>query len=271
MTLLTLIPDAQTYGITIFLLLAIGCSSLASFIHHYRWFLLEGVSVVTVNAWVNVFVVLLGGLLIPMQAIFGTSFITQGFGIIVGLIAGWIIVQIEKYICKFWSVTQSLKYDELNRYRSDGPSGSAIVAKPAMLTLSSKPREPSQLSTKPQHSVFNASTILKISRFSLLSIIVIACSEELIFRGFFVVLCLSLSNFWLITFSLIGTVVLFGFSHIDEFSQVVSKIILGTIALLLTLTMGTVLPAIIAHTYLNIRAHKELGGLLFPIPPLRSQ
>lgn len=269
MTLLTLIPDARTYGITIFLLFGMGCSSLATLIH-YRWFFSNGVRIVTVHAWVKVFVALLGGLLIPMQAIFGTSFIKQGFSILVGLIAGWLIVRIEKCICKSWSVTQVLEYDELNRYRHEGPSGNSIVAKPAMLTLSSKSRESLQHSTRLQHSVFNASTILKISRFSLLSIILVACSEELIFRGFFMALCLSLSHFWLISISLIGTVVLFGFSHIDEFSQVLSKIILGTIALLLTLTMGTVLPAMIAHMYLNIRAYQELGGRLFPIPPLRS-
>jgi len=254
MMLLTLIPSAGTYGIMIFILLSLGSFSIANLIHD-RWLASRGVSIITVNVYIKAFIVIFGVLLMPIRLLFDASLVIHGLSIILGLIAGFLAVLIER-IMPGKNQYQHNEFWESSGFNLPNKMSDGLFSKNARTVQRSfvSSRYPNQLAV-----------IQSAYHFGLCSTLLVALFEELIFRGFLVVLCFTLPNPWLITISLSITVLIFGAAHsYGGFRQVVAKTSLGIITLLVTLVTGTVLPAIVAHIYFNIVAYRETGGWLYP-------
>jgi membrane protease YdiL (CAAX protease family) len=97
-------------------------------------------------------------------------------------------------------------------------------------------------------------------------LLVIAALEEFIYRGLLIGVCFLLPNGGLMTFALIGNIVAFALSHIwFGWPHVLAKFPLSVVTTAVTLVMGTILPAIIAHLFFNAIFWKDMRSALPPV------
>lgn len=89
-------------------------------------------------------------------------------------------------------------------------------------------------------------------------------AEELLFRGFLTILCLSLSDFNLSVFCLFMVNSLFALSHINlGYLHIITKFILGVICLVSFLLLDNILISMCIHAAFNLLAVKKLRELQY--------
>lgn len=94
--------------------------------------------------------------------------------------------------------------------------------------------------------------------FGLLPLLVVATLEELIYRGLLVQAALLLPSDFMVALALAGSVISFALSHISfGWPHVAAKLPLSALALIAVISLGTVLPAILAHLVFNARIWRD--------------
>jgi hypothetical protein len=251
MRILILTPDVKLYATAILMLSCLGCSNIASHLHS-RWFSHGQINVVLIHWVVKACIVLFGITVISWQTLFNTPVWFELVSVIPAIFLGIAAVKFEYFVCrKNIRSRSSLLVPQPKRYIYHQPISNATqgIAKHTLIT------KVNLKNVHEHHSRLDS----ELKHYSLRDIILVAITEEVIFRGYLWQLCLYFQSKWLSSIALIVTVILFGASHITlGKSQFVSKTFLGATCLLCVLVVHSVIPAIIVHVVFNIYAHKEM-------------
>jgi|GEM_PF-3442988 len=254
MTYLHLIPQAETYGVTI-----LAIFSLASFTIARRFHLSRGsgghIDFVKVNLIVKSLIVLYGLLLIPMQNLFSLKFSTEFVACLAGIVLGIFYIRIEKKIIRYFARNEKTK-NKQKQYMLKASKVHVIKARSLGLSNNNFFRRHNSLSNQ-QKNVFDYAELCKIK---LMHLLLIAILEEIIFRGYLTYITLNISlNIYNEIIVLIFIAFLFAFSHASySWPQIASKFIFGIMALFVFMCFGTLTSAISSHLYLNAIAYKHL-------------
>lgn len=230
-----LIPEAGSYGVAIFLVYSLSAPSLTS---HLRVSLryLERFSFMTLYAALLLFICLWGFALFPANELFGSSGFTTLVSCPVGLALGVLAVHLDLAIVR--SYRRKLTFDRPMR-----PSDRRWSGGPQQLSEAIRGAQPEK-------------SLLPIDRMAaVVSLIMVAILEELVYRGFLVRMCLLLDHPVWTAVALGASVSFFALTHIRlGWIQVLAKTSLGVFALGAALLTGTVLSAIFIHVVFNVSA-----------------
>jgi len=252
MTILTLIPDAKTYGIAILLMLSLGCSNIASHIHS-RWFAHKRTNSILLQWIVKFFIILFGITIFPIQELFLSPLWKQLVALPIAVLLGIFALKFEFYIKRI--LLRRKKYAPQATMNSRYIYHQATASKKFGMTSSHFAGKTNLKNIHEHHAKQDAS----LTGFNLRDIILVAIGEEIIFRGFLWQFSLLMPSLWLNYTVLIFSVILFGASHISMGKgQFLAKTILGTCCLASVLFAHSILPAIITHVIFNICAYQEM-------------
>lgn len=253
MNFLTLTPDVQFYCHAVLIMWCLGGSGIATHIY-IRWFANSRISSQSMQCIVKGFICITASMLIPIGALFSAPIWLQILSVPIGFIMGRMVVALELFINRYTYRKKSVMF--LKKSSVDSFYISHAGPKGKMASLSSNIiQNKSNLKQLHDQGIANESNMRS---FSLLAIILIAIFEEIIFRGFLIQYCFSLSKPW-VAISMITTVVIFGVSHAGlGVYQMITKTGLGAICLGAVLIFHSVLPAIIIHAVLNWAAYQQI-------------
>lgn len=253
MTILTLIPDVNSYGITLLVVWILGYVGVTNFFYA-RYFSFRKTNIVLVGAIVRSVVVGYGFLLIPIGSIISTEWLSILVSLPVAVLLAFITVKLDRTIIRYYLRRRPRK---LNNTPSLADQSDFITASSSDLGLFNKNKSGKRIQ-KMQSSLNRFSKEPSKKKYGLTAIIVTAITEEILFRGFLVSLCLMINNIPL-RFILLGlTAALFALSHLAlGWEQVIAKSVLAVVTLVLRLVFQSVLPGIVVHVILNIIAHRE--------------
>ena len=252
--ILTLIPEADTYGLIVLIALSLGSTGIASYIY-MRYLSIKANDIILTNAIVKIIIVLFGLLIIPFSQLYSQNWQIEISSIPIGIIFGFIVISIDKKVIRHFirtgkhsvSIDMNTSADRLNYNKTYNRS----------LGLDDTV-ETQDNSLKMQNNMNRLSSNPELVTFSLGSVILVAICEEIIFRGFLVSCSLMIHDLKLRVVALIASVLFFGISHATSgLEQALTKTILGTITLLLRMISGSILPAIVTHVVLNTAAYYE--------------
>lgn len=243
----TLIPELKDYILAIMLTWCLGSSNLASHIHS-RYFAHSTIEPLVIQCIVKGLICLAVLGIVSIHDLFATTITWQLISVPLGLVVGWFVVKMELIINRFTqrrnSENRFMPKGKNNYYYSRTGPGNAI------LSLASTYRFFHKSNLKKIHEHYVAYET-KRAPFSLVTIVLIAVFEEMLFRGCLVQCCYLLPAA-LCKVALISTVIVFGMSHVSfGLWQVIAKTILGGFCMATVLICHTVLPALIVHGYLN--------------------
>src|SRR5215217_6937945 len=259
MTVHTLIPEADTYGVAILVIYGLGSSSLAVHIHS-RWLAGRRTNFWTVRNLIQAFTVVWGLLLFAPGQILGNSLTAWSLSIPAGAVAGWAAGRAEQTIIRRSSRWQLILTSQ------SGPKGGSTVrrtgdprsrrVRPAPILTAGVAKKRAIGMRKGWESFHLSPAELQ---FGFWSIMMASVLEELVYRGFLVQACFLLDDRFLMVMALVGTLLVFALSHIQfGWLQVLAKFPLGALALMTVLSFETVLPAIVAHIIFNFGVWKKL-------------
>ncbi len=243
------IPIHNAYCISALALLGAGSFQVANYISG-RW--TRGHYLIEVNLMVKSAIVLLGLFFIPITKLFSGSIWAELGSLPIGLAIGSFVVFYEKKSMR--SQFRSSEFSTTQeRWQGDAPISNRSRIQPRILHLVNKGASRIVASNK------NTPPIFRFHQLPLITILSLACVEEIIFRGFLTIISFDLSDSYLNrAIWLLMTTLLFGLSHIMYgAAQFKSKLLLSILALISFISLKTILCAIFAHTYLNFIAHKE--------------
>lgn len=250
MMILTLIPDANNYGLIILFALACGSFSLSAQL--YLWF--KSLDLMQMNVIVKGVIVLWGLFIFPVSLFFSSQYCMEIFSIIFGILLGWALIRLELNVHHFLKNSRLFRDDIFLQLISKS-CNHVVIKQKKSLSLSTKKMK-SRSSLNPYFD--RSPRIHWLNSYGLISVILVALFEEVIFRGFLAQLALANKSFSIFMFLLIFSVLVFGFSHITlGWIQVLKKMFMGLILLLTTLIFGSITSAIIAHAILNGYAWKH--------------
>jgi membrane protease YdiL (CAAX protease family) len=220
MKLLTLTPDVETYAVAGIAVYALACGPLAEYLHS-SWprarrprFLLVYVGVMAAIAAVALVV-------LELPSVTGGSPVALSLAFPVGMTIGFLAIRWDALV----------RRTARARARRDARKRAVRVeSRPAAAAPGGE--QPGSVST-------------------LALLLAVAILEEVLFRGVLVDLALSLSSPAAVA-CVAGTLAAFALSHVYwGWSEVASKGMLGALALVSVLALGTVVPAVVAHAVLN--------------------
>ena len=254
----TLIPEAESYGVAIAVIFCLGCSSLTEKIYLQRLGSRAINFMVVHNALLGLIVVW-GFLIFDAGPIFGNSvsawLASFPLGLIAGLIAGWSDRAIVRYLSRrrFVVGNHSVRSSQTVTRRTQHE---VSVRSTYFRGSGLSPRRTLVRSPNMQKGVQHA---LESQRFEISSLVMGAVLEELIYRGFLVSACFLLPTNFLIGIALASSIIIFALSHIRfGWPHVLAKLPLGALAMIAVLSLGTVLPAVVAHVVFNIGIWKDM-------------
>jgi hypothetical protein len=260
LTVHTLIPEADTYGVAILVVYGLGSSSLAVHIHS-RWLAGRRTNFWTVRNLIQALTVVWGLSLFAPGQIFGNSLTAWSLSIPAGVVAGWTAGWAEQIIIRRSSRWQLVLANQ------SGPKGSSTVRRtgdPRSRRVRPAPTPTAGVAKKRDIGIRKGWESFRLGpaemQFGFWSIMIASVLEELVYRGFLVQACFLLANRFLLVMALAGTLLVFAISHVQfGWLQVLAKLPLGALALMTVLSFETVLPAIVAHIIFNCRVWKKLN------------
>lgn len=255
MKLLTLIPNANSYGIVTLLLMCISSTAIASFFH-LRYFSKWRFNAISSNALVKGFIFIYGCLMIPLNSFFTKNLIHIFLSIAMGMLLGILTAYTDKKIIRFFyrspffntkNKQTNLSYDNIpiDKIQSNSNHLAGV--------------------DKTNHNalaMFSKMSIyvkqLNIHEYGIASVIFVALFEEFLFRGYLLFFCLSISNHGMKSLLIVLITLIFGLMHIDfGWEQVIAKTILSVTTTLTVLISGNIIAALIIHCFINIAAYIE--------------
>lgn len=248
MKILTLIPEADTYGLAILVIYGLSSSALAVRLHS-RWLSNLGLEFLHTYSIVLAFTGMWGLLIFEAQSIFSSSPIRWVLSSAIGLALGPIAVWSDRAINRFLfrrrkpenaytnNKSQQLIYNRQRLIQVKAKRGGGLNQIAKRGTVSSRDT--------------NGSDLEKMTLWSLLTVAVL---EEIIFRGWLITVCFSLPGKIWVAIGIFITLIVFCLSHIQYgWLQVIGKLPLGVVALVPVLITDSVSGAITAHLFFNAK------------------
>lgn len=248
----TLTPELKDYLFAILLTWCLGSSNLASHVYS-RYFVNSAINPLVIQCALKGLICLAGLTVFSINDFFATTMRWQFMSVPLGLLVGWFVAEVELIINRFVqrrnSGSLSMPICQSNYYHSrTGPINTVLSLAPAHCFL-----QKTHLKKLHEHYAMHEARRIK---FSLVTILLIAVFEEILFRGYLVQCCNLLPGI-LSEIALVMTVLVFGISHASfGLWQVIAKIILGGFCMATVLICHTVLPAFFVHGYLNWAAFR---------------
>lgn len=245
-----LTPELKDYTLAIMLTWCLGSSNLASHIYS-RYFAHRTIEPLVIQCIVKGLICLAVLGIMSIYDLFATTIAWQLISVPLGLLGGWFVVKMELIINRFAQRRNNEKKfmpkgKNIYYYSRTGPGN-------AMMSLASTYRFFHKTNLKKIHEHYVVYET-KRTYFSLVTIVLIAVFEEMLFRGYLVQCCYLLPGV-LCTVALISTVIVFGMSHASfGLWQVIAKIFLGGCCMATVLICHTILPALVVHGYFNYAA-----------------
>jgi hypothetical protein len=245
--ILTFLPFSTTYGITSLILLSLSSFSLAK--NLYSRVTDEEPSLMIINLWIKGIIVLFGLCIFPLTILFKSSPLYELVSFIGGIPLGFLYVESEKYIIRYFSrrkLAKSTICQKENRSNN-------LSIQPQTLGLSSTQKKSTNLRIDRKTKAINTTSI---SNSSLLTLVLLAIFEEIIYRGYLTLSICFIPIFFLKGLAFISVAILFAFIHSSySLPQILAKFLLSLLTLMTFLVLGTITTAIVIHIYLNIAAH----------------
>ncbi len=240
--------EVDIYGICIVATLSLGCSNIASHIHN-RWFAVSKLNPMKIHWFVKLAIVLYSVMFcsISEYVLYYDRYMV--FYILLAVLIGYSCIQIEllllRYFYRACYTDKTLQYYTYQNIHYGYASGIAANVKSTKVSIQN---------IHSHHAALNS----EIKKYALFDVLVIAVLEEIIFRGFLLKLCSSLSPQYLVDASLFVTVILFAGCHvIYGKGQFFSKLILGSACLFIVICSKSIFPAIIVHGIFNYFAYQH--------------
>jgi len=258
MRTLTLIPEAASYGIILLVAYCLASFSLSAHIYS-RWLAARGVPFLVVHCFVLGLISGWGFMIIDPRHILGTSPSGWVLALPVGIGSGAIAVWSDRAIIRHLSRRHLVRGQRFSR-RSPGIDRNRFreahgVVRVRPVSATTQPAKSHSINPRGRNYLPGSGEVLQSG---LSSIVVVAILEELLFRGLLVQACFLLPTDLLIAAALSMSVVMFALSHVSfGWPHVIGKLPLGAIAIIGVLTLGTILPAIIAHVLFNVRVWRD--------------
>lgn len=243
----TLIPELKDYIFAILLTWCLGSSNLASHLYS-RYFVNSAINPLVIQCVVKGLICLVVLTVLSINDLFATTIGWQLISIPLGLLVGWFVVKVELIINRFVQRRNNRnmfipRYQSNYYYLRAGPGSAILSLAPAYRFLR-------KTNLKKLHEHYATHESRRVY-FSLVTILLIAVFEEIIFRGYLVQCCKLLPDI-MCKIALVITTIVFGVSHASfGLWQIIAKIILGGCCMATVLICHTVLPALIVHGYLN--------------------
>ena len=248
----TLIPERDTYALAILILYGMSAHAVASFAYtsyfaqrHINFWLVYNGVMLCVLGW--------GSLLFDLRQLFGDSALMLVVSVPVGLATGIISTSLDRKITRQLLQRRAAGARPLRStrqiprplvVRSVGAPGSSGTAKKKMSARQQdRQRVLREVDAQPP---------------GLRSTSGVAILEELLYRGLLVRACFLLPSIILAAPALLATSLIFALSHIRYgWPHALAKLPLSLLCLLVVLATGSVLGAIVAHLYFNIRVWND--------------
>ena len=262
----TLIPEADSYGVAILVVLGLGSSALAADLRA-RWFGGTRVKIFHVYAAVLAFTGLWGLLVLETSRLLGTSALAWGLSLPVGLAAAAVARWGDRAILRFLKRRSLLRHRRHDRSRPAVASAGRSGPRPTRVTSVPFAGQPAQRRELSQHRVGQRfERAFTQHDAGVWPFVFAAALEEVVYRGFLVGVCFLLPGTALIALALAGTVVAFALTHVwFGWEHVAAKGPLGAATLVAALVLGTVLPAVVAHVAFNVGVWRDTRAA-FPVP-----
>lgn len=257
MRLLTLTPEAKLYAVAAVVLCSLSCGELASYSRMRFAPSREGVFLpfyVATMILVSAFAMLvldLPGLAWPSWSIF---FLSLPLGIAAGAVAWQSELVVKRHLLRKSLLVPrrqlgTRSHRSVRAVSSPTTYGSRASRREAW---SEHPR-PKELLSRPDSL---AAPQAPSQRYYALALLLLAgVFEEVLFRGVLVDLSLDLQSTPLVVACLTVTVLVFALQHLRlGHGEVLAKLPLGMVTLLITLLTRSIVPAIVAHLFFNLRA-----------------
>ncbi|MDF0602556.1 CPBP family intramembrane metalloprotease [Psychromarinibacter sp. C21-152] len=249
MQILTLIPEAGTYGVAILAALSLGSFNIAAHIAA-RWGGDATAALPSVCVAVNAAIIAFGALIVPAGALFPPDAVRSAVALGAGAAAGWAAFRLDLALGRRWR-------------QRPAPRRAPAAEEPRIRAIRARPlptRGGRAAVARRGGSVTRFGEAGRGARFRLWHLIVLAAEEEVIFRGFLVTLALSLPHPALNVAALIVTTAAFCVSHLTYgWRHAAGKVPLAVLALGLVLATGTVLGAVAVHVVFNLLVFRSNG------------
>ena len=258
MKILTLIPNAETYGIAILIMLSLGSFVIARHVH-IRW-LKTKFSLIASNAIVKTVIVMFGLLIIPGKDLFLSTLTRTIIDLVCGVLLGLVCVVLEVYLIRKRNRHKIIN-KIANKYKTD-----------YSLLRNSVPQSKMSLSTKKEISAQGLSQLRKsysqyahepdFIHYSLIAVILVAIAEEIIFRGYIISAAQWVNGYSSVLIGL--SVICFVASHISQsWFEGLAKLPLAIVATAGFIMTADLSLAIAAHVTFNIYAFLQLKNFKY--------
>lgn len=251
-----LIPNINTYGIVVLCVLSLGSFPIARHIH-IRW-LNKHFSFLGSNAIVKVFISLLGLCIVHFSDLFTWNIYRESYGLSIGVLFGVTTVYLEKKMIKAVYDRKLLKDDnKLNAPAEANFLRHATVNSTMSLTSPKFISAKGLLDIRKGYSKYAIDP--DFTSFGLVSVIMVAISEEFLFRGYMLSISEYMPNQTLMYTIIVLSMILFASSHMANYwSEFMYKLPLAILTLVGFIMTGTLLTSIVTHLILNIYAYSRL-------------
>lgn len=244
---LTLIPNSETYGLTLLLLLILSSFSLSSLIY-FKWCRQSRFGIVDIHCIVKGIIVCFGLFLFPLLDLFYCSFLKLTLATITGIAIGFLHVNLEFFL--------SRKMFRKTLFQKETPSKTQDMHNVGTVkrkSLFSK-QEPS---SKEKETV----NVPSYSSFSLSSVLLVAFLEEVLFRGFLLQYLFAIPSFFFIPALLLASF-LFGASHLNmNNTQFLSKTLFSLSLFAEVILCKTLFASVLSHLVFNYLSYSHLQQL----------
>lgn len=255
MKILTLIPNADTYGVMCLIMLSLGSFTIARHIH-IRW-LKDKFSFVGSNAIVKSAIAFLGLLIIPWQDFFPQNVSKLIFVLLIGIILGFITIYCETKMIRKINRKKITEKSYSHNQSGDGYLRNSTVT--TKMSLSSKKNISAKGLSHIRKSYSQYAEEPDFLNYSLLAVIVVAIAEEFLFRGYIVSIAEIMKNQIIGISIILCEIALFAVSHISSsWKEFQNKLTLSCLATLGIVMTGNLITSIATHVTLNIYAFMQL-------------
>lgn len=234
-----LIPTHNTivYATTSLISLILGSFFVCSHVYE-KWLKDFNCSLMDINALIKGLIVLLGCSVIPLLSLFNGNAFIELSCLFCGFIFGYLLYKFEIFVIKTMPYQKRI--------------------------VSFEPKFPKDKNNNIRQLLKSTSktTSLINKHYSYFSTIIVGIFEELLYRGFLTIICLSLfgSNLSILGFVLVNC--LFALSHINlGYTHIITKFVLGLVCLILFLLFESIFISMIIHATFNLLAVKKIREL----------
>jgi Type II CAAX prenyl endopeptidase Rce1-like len=240
---LTLMPDADSYGIVVLVLNGAGSSSLALWLHR-RWPNPQRIPYSHVYILVVLGTCIWGALVFDFHPLLGTVDAIL-LAVPFGIIGGYLATRADRAIVRLAARRAVSAPSPMDRGSGYSPRQRISLTPSAVLSLSGA-------------GGHRPIDIFDEHGFQLSSLVALAVLEELLYRGWFLEACRLLTTSALRGTAMAFTVAAFSLLHLRfGWSHVFAKAILGLLALVGVLVTGSLASAIVTHVWFNVRVWRD--------------